>query len=778
MQSLPPAFAAMAPLRRFIAYKIVPRNGKAVKLPCDLQGNIINAHDSTKWHTADEVLHAQQPLGFVFTADLGMFFLDIDHCYADGQWSELSTWLLNAFPGAAVEVSSSGTGLHIIGRGTAPPHACKNTALGLELYTDERFVALTGTHASGDAGRDFTPQLEWLVANYFAPSAGLDTDTGADGWTTEPTVDWRGPLDDDDLIRRAMRSSSTAAVFGGKATFADLWTRNVDALAVAFPDSEREFDESAADMALASHLMFWTGKNCERVYELMQLSMLKRDKWDSHGSYLRGSGYTISNAYNLCTRVLQDKEPEPINISYDYDEAEPSLAEAKLVDGATMLSGGQQMALFSGCTYVIDAHRVLMPGGRLVRPEQFRATFGGYSFPMDKENQRVVRNAWEAFTESQVFRSPRADGTCFRPDLPYGTIVTDAGRTRVNTWWPVDVPRRQGDISPFMQHLNKVLPDLRDQTILLSYMAGCVQYKGHKFQWAPLLQGVEGNGKTLFTRCVAEAVGKRYVHWPKAKKLSKDFNSWMVGKLFYGVEDIYAPGHATDVIEELKPMITGGDGFEIEGKGIDQISTEICGNFMFNSNHKDALRKTRNDRRFCIFYTHQQSFADLKRDGMDGDYFPKLYDWLKYEDGYAVVAEYLHTYPIPEEFGLATLMYRAPLTSSTESAIALSIGLVEQNIQEAIEQGQPGFANGWVSSVMLNQLLEHCRMAGKYPPSKRRELMQSLGYEIHPGLNGGRVNNIVEPDKGKPILYISANHPTAHMTVAADIAKIYTDNQK
>ena len=139
----------------------------------------------------------------------------------------------------------------------------------------------------------------------------------------------------------------------------------------------------------------------------------------------------------------------------------------------------------------------------------------------------------------------------------------------------------------------------------------------------------------------------------------------MLGKVFYGVEDIYLPDSRAEVFEELKPMITGGDGLEIEGKGVDQISADVCGNFMLNSNHKDAVRKTKNDRRICMLFCAQQQAEDLTRDGMSGDYFPKLYDWLR-EDGYAIVSDLLHTFPIPNEFNPATSCQRAPVTTSTE----------------------------------------------------------------------------------------------------------------
>ena len=354
------------------------------------------------------------------------------------------------------------------------------------------------------------------------------------------------------------------------------------------------------------------------------------------------------------------------------------------------LTPPKQIDHFKGCIYVREQHRVLVPEGALLKPEQFKVYYGGHSFQMDEANEKVSRDAWEAFTQNHAFECPKVDGTCFRPDLTAGAIVERNGQRFVNTFVPLNVARIQGDAGPFLRHLAKVLPDERDRSILLSYMAACVQHQGIKFQWAPLLQGVEGNGKTLFTRCVAEAVGKRYVHWPKASKLAKEFNAWMVGKVFYAVEDIYVPDSRREVIEELKPMITGGDGLEIEAKGIDQVSSDICGNFMFNSNHRDAIKKTANDRRFCLLFSAQQNVEDLTQDGLTGDYFPNLYEWLKAE-GYAIVSEYLYTFAIPAEMNPAGECQRAPISSTTAQAIEASAGSVEQEITEAIAQGIQGF---------------------------------------------------------------------------------------
>jgi len=505
---------------------------------------------------------------------------------------------------------------------------------------------------------------------------------------------------------------------------------------------------------------------------LIRQSALARDKYE-RADYLQR---TIANACAMQRDVLQDAPsavPLTMSAAQATGDGPPPLAD---VVGNTFLDANEQKKLFAGCVYVQDVHRVLVPGGKLLRPDQFRARFGGYTFVLDAIGSKTTRNAFEVFTESQLNTTPTADGTCFRPDLPYGTIVTDAGRTRVNIYWPVDVPCVPGDATPFTEHMRKLFPDDRDRAIVLAKMAAIVQYPGVKFQWALLLIGTEGNGKTLLSRCVAEAVGRRYVYWPKAARIAAQFNSWLFGHVFFAVEDIHTSADS-DILDQIKPMITGGDGIEIEGKGVDQVTQEICGNFIFNSNHKNALKKTRNDRRFAVLFCAQQSVDDLIRDGMDDStgYMSRLYHWLKHENGYAIVTHLLKNHQIPDEFNPAKGCQRAPVTSSTAEAIEQSLGVAEQVVLEAIEQGnRPGFKGGWVSSVHLDRVLDDAGKGRSVPLSRRRDMMRALGYDWHPGLPGGRVDNGVLCDGGaRPRLYVAKGHPALALKGHAEIARAY-----
>lgn len=858
MQQLPSALAPLTAYKQFLLYKLVWDGGKHKyqKIPIsphtllsypkggDWQKDPGSMTDAQSAMTLAQQCGPGYGVGFLFTPNDPFFFVDIDGCLnADNQtWSSVAQSVLNSLPGAAAEISQSGRGLHIIGSGSPPDgHGNKNVPLGLEFYTEWRFVALTGVSAVGSATVDCTAGLARLCADYFpARATGRD-----DTWTNEPSSDWNGPEDDDELIEKMLASQSAGGVFGGRSTFTALWEGDEDSLSQSYPDSEggRAYDASSADAALAQHLAFWTGCDCERMLRLMWRSGLVRDKWEREDYLVR----TISRAVELQTVVYTAGKSETDNsiaeahgapklrassdAQRDYAEHVRALKLAEATDdqaqklcassgpnvsakfwldnqqapvgelvamvtpieaaadplgnagtGPQIVAGHQylgatlQIEHFDGCAYIQDLHRIFTPSGALLKADQFNATYGGYVFQLDDTGGKTTRKAWEAFTESQVIRWPKAEATCFRPELETGAMIQEEGRVLINTYIPIETPRQQGDPQPFLTHLAKVLPEQQDRDILLAYMAACIQYKGAKFQWAPLLQGCEGNGKTLFTRCVAFAIGNRYTHLPPANEISEKFNEWLFNKIFIGIEDVYVPDHKKEVIEVLKPMITN-DRLAMRAMQQSQVMGDNRANFMLNSNHKDAIRKTRTDRRFAVFYTAQQDDTDLGRDGMTGDYFPDLYQWLR-EGGYAVVAHYLENYAIPDELNPATKCHRAPVTSSTAEAINASMGGVEQEILEAVEEGRMGFAGGWISSVALERLLAEMRAGRAIPPNKRRELLISLGYDWHPALSNGRVNNPIQIDEGKkPRLFIRRGHISENLQGPAEVVRAYQEAQ-
>lgn len=774
LKGLPAAFKAMGEYSQFIVVKFIPDGEKFIKLPCTIAGVTANAHDPVNWLSASSAILAANLLGagfgvgFVFTENDPFFFLDIDGCVdGDGNYTTLSVNMLTTFTGAAIELSSSGHGLHVFGTGVCPPHKSRNDKLHIEFYTSKRFVALTGTLAGGDASTDYTDILPAFIDQYFKPTQTNPSIPSI--WSTEPRPEWSGPEDDAELLPLMLRSRSAASVFSGKANFSDLWTANADVLGESYPSNRHAYNASLADAALAQHLAFWTGNNCERILRLMHQSELVRDKWD-RADYLP---LTIRNACNNQRSWYSGKKKlQDISSNTQPPQLNVNVPCGTLLPPSGFLSIEQQQKLFEGCTYVQDENRILTPRGTLLNTAQFNNTYGRYVFPLEPTNSKITTEAFKAALQSQLFTIPHAETTGFKPTMTPGALVNHHGRIIVNSYYPLAIPRVSGDITPFISLVCKLWPDERDRTIALSYMAALVQYPGEKFKWCIFIQGVPGNGKSLLISILINIIGQTYCHIARGADVPKNFNAWLYRKIFVGIDDMLM---TEEILETLKPLITGA-WQTVEAKGADAAMRDVCANFIINSNHKDGLRKTLDDRRICPLFTPQQRVEHLTRDGLTEAFFIGFTEWLYKQDGSAIIAEYLHTYDIPAEFNPARGCIRAPETSSTLEAISEGRSTVEREIIEAVEQGLPGFRGGWISSVMLDRFLQQHRMSHRCNRNQRARLLENLGYIQHPNLKDGRATTLVQPDGAKPTLYIRRGAGATHLQ-ASDAIKAYQDAQ-
>jgi hypothetical protein len=753
---------------QFILVKLIPSaNGKSDKIPVNAKGEAINPHLPDNWMARKDA-ETQAALlgfkvGFVLTDNDPFFCLDMDSCLLPDKsgWSPLSTEIVQMFAGCMVEVSQSLSGLHVWGTAAAmPSHACKNVKLGIELYHNKRFILL-GVQPQGDEGLDCSAILPTAIDKWFPSTSPT---TGIAEWTTVAVEGYAGLESDEELLVKMLASTSAKSVFGTSISFRHLWEADVQALGEVWPSEGREFDASSADAALAQRLAFWTGNNCERIKKFMLESGLRRDKYE-RDDYLRR---TILNAVSRQAQVY----------------SKPTQGKVEHTKGRRgWIAQSEVPAFFEGYIYIREQDAVYTPEGKIWQPVTFKNCLGGCKFKLDE--QKTSRNAWEAFHNTEYYEPQTVDGTCFRPELKPGSVVEQEGRSVVNTYMPIAVDAVEGDTTKFTRHVKKLYPNGNDYELIMSYLAAMVQYPGRKFQWAPVLQGGEGNGKTLIVTAASRAVGEVFSHTLDAQDLGGNggkFNSWIANKLLISVEEIYTKDKR-EVLEILKPLVTNHR-IQIQGKGKDQYTGDNRANFIFTSNYVDAIQLNENTRRYAVFLSAQQNKDDLRRDGMDGDYFVDLYDWFNGDEAYSGqtagwkhIAHLLKTYPIKNEMNPAKLLQRAPVTSTTAIAIDASRGRVEQEVQEAVEQGLPGFAGGWVSSTMLNQLLERKKLTSRLPLNRYPTMLKELGYVPHPGLTGGRTGSVVTPDGARSRLYVKEDSIQYNMTDGDKICQAYMKAQ-
>ncbi|BDH04892.1 DNA primase [Streptomyces seoulensis] len=125
------------------------------KVPLTVHGAAASSTDRSTWspyaHAAASTAGAG--LGFVLDGD-GVVCLDLDHALADGELLPWAQPIVDAAAGTWVEVSQSGTGLHIWGRGSLAQGRRIPVGSGsVELYGIGRYIAVTGRSWGGTPSR-------------------------------------------------------------------------------------------------------------------------------------------------------------------------------------------------------------------------------------------------------------------------------------------------------------------------------------------------------------------------------------------------------------------------------------------------------------------------------------------------------------------------------------------------------------------------------------------------------------------------------------------------
>ncbi|WP_137601180.1 phage/plasmid primase, P4 family [Paucilactobacillus nenjiangensis] len=234
--------------------------------PVDASG--LPSNDSSKWFDFETALNALNEMkfnskGLAMLIQPPYMFIDLDHKENEmNNGTGMVAEFLTAANHSYAETSVSGTGLHIIARGEKHTTRSKNSKFGLEMYTDARFVALTGDSFNGvstinEVNQDY---LDKLTAKYFPEKTPV---------SNVSTVSIGSELPDDaELLDKAFNAKNGNDF---KELYQGNWEKNYSS-------------QSEADQALANYLAFWTNKDYSQMDRLFRQSNLMREKWDEkHG---------------------------------------------------------------------------------------------------------------------------------------------------------------------------------------------------------------------------------------------------------------------------------------------------------------------------------------------------------------------------------------------------------------------------------------------------------------------------------------------------------------
>ncbi len=287
--------AELLALGQMVAWRPERRGEKMTKIPVNPRtGGQASTTDPATWGTFTEADAAASTIvgggiGFVFATNDGYTGVDLDAC-RDPETGEIETWAQAIINGldSYTEISPSGRGVHIIVKAIKPGEQCKVTQPHIvEVYDAARFFTLTGDHLEGTptAPQDRQDELADLYRRLF-PEVAPNRLT-----SPRNTIS----LDDSALIDKAMGAKNGQL-------FRALWNGDTSA---------HNGDDSAADLALCSLLMFWTGNDPARTDRLFRRSGLYRAKWER--SDYRAKTMEKARATEVYTEPRTRTEPNGVH---------------------------------------------------------------------------------------------------------------------------------------------------------------------------------------------------------------------------------------------------------------------------------------------------------------------------------------------------------------------------------------------------------------------------------------------------------------------------------
>ena len=270
-------------------------------------------------------------------------------------------------------------------------------------------------------------------------------------------------------------------------------------------------------------------------------------------------------------------------------------------------------------------------------------------------------------------------------------------------------------IDLFLTHISNVLVDEREQRILIDWLAYVVQNAGKRINWAILLQGAQGTGKSYFAKVLEWVLGSNAKSLDPSA-LGERFTGWAHGAVVNIVEEIRIKGDDKwRIMDRLKPFITNSM-IQIEEKGRDHRTVPNFTNYLLLTNYKDALPITNDDRRFCVMYGRIQNETELfdyfgGRDAT-GDYFEYLF--AESEKHAGAIKTFLLKYKISDDFKASG---RAPDTNSRRLMIQATISPEQCSVEDLINKHECGVVNGRILDVTW--LANLCETDGDMLPPTR-----------------------------------------------------------
>lgn len=292
-------------------------------------------------------------------------------------------------------------------------------------------------------------------------------------------------------------------------------------------------------------------------------------------------------------------------------------------------------------------------------------------------------------------------------------------------------------IERIKNHIKLIFYGDDEYNIIMQWLAWQRQRVGEKILWCPLIQGIEGVGKSFFARLLEELLGDQNVNEVSPRETISQFNGWAVGACVNVLSELRIVGYNRhEAVNALKPLITDKR-IMVNEKGVKPYQAYNCTNYICTTNYKDAIPLDGNDRRWWVNFVDFKSIEDFeaKIGYSESIYFAELFTGLSLHS--AEIIKFFDEYDITKEF---EALKRAPQTIDKQMMVATENQNVDayDEAAELIAIGGRYYNADWLSSSdFFTDLMIRCDdvILSNIEKSK---LLKKLGFTFFKQI---RINN-------------------------------------
>jgi hypothetical protein len=662
---------ALRRIPQWVGWKAVwlPEKQKYSKIPLQLNGYGASISNPAHFSTYDQAAMAHMlgqidGIGFCFTGNDGLIFLDLDGAIVDGQWKHEHLNIMQQFPTWG-EVSQSGKGVHLIAFGTLDRTRVDNKQ-GIELYAGNRFCAMTGWQLQGwpDQVQLAQAGIDWLASE-------MDAAKGAVAGTLITVQDMPEPTELVPLMPLGLKQDNLDFLNTGDASKWD-GDRSRAMLATAMALYNRGLSDAqvlgtmwhycqhiARDHRPHGDAMAWLWKysitpaqsakapTAAALFESVPTTdadalsaLLTRVGTLHYGSIT--DTQTIATARQILADTLRLDAGSKIAV-HDALRKAMTWTKSELVsvtkeierEARRLRAEGSQglVNVMDAYIYVAGIHAFLhKPSGELFRPEAFVALHTH----MSAELRELVLSGEGVAKVSGIDFDP-AQAEFFNR---YGAVY-------YNSWKGLASYGVPGDFTPWWNHLCLLVPIEAERDHLLNWMAFTLQRPHEKINHCVVFGGNFGIGKDTLFWPMVQALG-RHAKQQGANCLLSDFNDYLSEAKLVVIQEVDVGNRkeASIVHNSMKPMLASPpDALAINPKGLAGYYIRNVVHSVLFTNEEHPMLISNGDRRHFVLGS---SLNVMDRETGNPrpewvSYFDQLWAWMKTSGGWEQVVYYLIT---------------------------------------------------------------------------------------------------------------------------------------